>query len=297
METFVCVVDTGSFSSAARQLGVGQPAVSKSIAQLEERLGVRLLLRSTRGLTPTDAGQTFYEGARKAIAEADEAEHAARGSKASLSGRVKVSAAVTFARLHILPHLKTFLDQHPDLNIDIILDDRNIDLLEEGIDVSLRMGTLSDSSMTARKIAQGQRILVGSPAYFAAAGTPQIPAELTAHQVIIHSPSMEGGALAFRHGSTEISVNVGGRVRVNAAEGVRATVLAGMGIAVASEWMFAPELGRGEVIRVLAEWELPPVGLWAVYPSGRMASAKARAFVEFVQSIMEKYGSTPDHTC
>ncbi|WP_394782328.1 LysR family transcriptional regulator [Undibacterium sp.] len=289
METFVCVVDTGSFSAAARQLGVGQPAVSKSVAQLEERLGVRLLLRSTRGLTPTDAGQSFYDGARRAISEADEAEFAARGSRASLSGRLKVSAAVTFARLHILPHLKSFLDQHPQLNIDVVLDDRSIDLMEEGIDVSLRMGSLGDSSMTARRIAQGQRIVLGSPGYFAVAGVPQKPAELTGHQAVIYAP-LESGVLAFRHGTTEVSVNVEGRVRVNAAEGVRAAVLADMGITVASEWMFAQELQNGDVVRVLAEWELPPVDLWAVYPSGRLANAKARAFVDFVQSIMDGYG-------
>ncbi|MFZ6648570.1 LysR family transcriptional regulator [Undibacterium sp. TJN25] len=289
METFVCVVDTGSFSGAARQLGVGQPAVSKSISQLEERLGVRLLLRSTRGLTPTDAGQGFYDGARRAILEADEADLAARGSKASLSGRLKISAAVTFARLYIVPHLKIFLDQHPQLKIDVMLDDRNIDLLEEGIDISLRMGTLGDSSMTARRIAQGQRIVVGSPGYFAVAGTPHKPAELAAHQMIIYA-GPESGVVEFRRGSTEVSVNVEARVRVNAAEGVRAAVLADIGAAVASEWMFAKELQSGEVVRVLEEWELPPVDLWAVYPSGRMANAKARAFVEFVQTIMDGQG-------
>src|SRR5579859_8047862 len=137
METFVTVVDAGSFSAAARRLKVGQPAVSKAIAQLEERLGARLLLRSTRGLAPTDAGQRFYDHALRAIDEAERAEQAVRESSDGLSGRLRIGAAVTFARLHVLPALKPFLDQHPNLSIDVVLDDRSVDLLEEGVDVAL----------------------------------------------------------------------------------------------------------------------------------------------------------------
>ncbi len=166
METFIAVVESGSFSAAARRLNVGQPAVSKSVAQLEERLGARLLLRSTRGLNTTDAGQRFYEHARVAIEEADEAENAAKESSESVSGRPRVSAAPTCARLHVMLALKRFLDQHPQLEIDIVLDDRNIDLLEEGMDVSLRMGSLDDSGMTARRIGRSPRLVVGTPAYF-----------------------------------------------------------------------------------------------------------------------------------
>jgi DNA-binding transcriptional LysR family regulator len=132
METLIRVVETGSFSAAARHLRVGQPAVSKSIAQLEERLGVRLLRRSTRGLTPTEAGQNFLERARRVIEEADEAELAARGAGGGLVGRLRISAAVTFARLHLVPRLPAFLAAHPDITIDLVLDDRMIDLIEEG---------------------------------------------------------------------------------------------------------------------------------------------------------------------
>ncbi len=140
MATFVRVVEAGSFSGAARLLNVGQPAVSKTIAQLENRLQVSLLLRSTHGLSPTEAGLRFYERARAAIAEADEAELAARGAGAGLAGRLRVSAATTFARLHVVPMLPRFLGQHPDLDIEVILDDRVIDLVSEGVDLSLRMG-------------------------------------------------------------------------------------------------------------------------------------------------------------
>jgi DNA-binding transcriptional LysR family regulator len=142
MEAFVLVVDAGSFSAAARHLNVGQPAISKSVAQLEDRLGVKLLVRSTRGLAPTEAGLNFYERARRSIEEADEAELAARGAGRSLTGKLRTCAAVTFARIHLMPRLPEFLARHPDLEMEVVLDDRNIDLVQEGIDVALRMGQL-----------------------------------------------------------------------------------------------------------------------------------------------------------
>ncbi|HEX7910108.1 MAG TPA: LysR family transcriptional regulator [Paraburkholderia sp.] len=286
METFVAVVEAGSFSAAARRLNVGQPAVSKSIAQLEERIGTRLLLRSTRGLNTTDAGQHFYEHARVAIEEADEAEHAARQSSESLSGRLRVSAATTFARLHVMPALKRFLDQHPQLEIDVVLDDRNIDLLEEGMDVGLRMGSLDDSAMTARRIGRCPRYVVGTPAYFAEAGVPVTPADLSRHQAIVYSQRGGGESWSFSQSGKETAVVVSGRLRVSAAEGIRTAVLGNMGVAIASQWMFAPELADGSVRAVLTDWQLPPLDLWAVFPAGRLVTSRARAFVAFVESAL-----------
>ncbi|KIH83386.1 LysR family transcriptional regulator [Pseudomonas batumici] len=286
METFVCVVETGSFSAAARRLDVGQPAVSKTVAQLEARLGTRLLLRSTRGLTPTEAGAAFFERAKRAIEEADEAELAARGAGAGLRGTLRVCAAVTFARLHILPHLAGFLALHPDLDIDVVLDDRNVHLIEEGIDVALRMGELSDSGLTARKIGECRRLVLGTPAYFERQGEPTSPAQLVDHQAVIYSQSGGGSHWVFRRSGSEQAVNVSGRVRVSAAEGVRTAVLAHLGLTLSSEWMFAPELASGEVRQVLQDWQLPGLDLWAVFPSGRLASAKARAFVAYVEQLL-----------
>ncbi|PVX85762.1 LysR family transcriptional regulator [Paraburkholderia unamae] len=287
METFVAVVEAGSFSAAARRLQIGQPAVSKSIAQLEEHLNARLLLRSTRGLTPTDAGQRFYEHACLAIEEADRAEHSVRESSEGLVGKLRVGAAVTFARLHVIPALGAFLEQHPRLDVEIVMDDRPIDLLEEGVDVALRMGRLDDSAMTARRVASGKRLVVGTKAYFARHGVPQTPAELSQHRAIVHAMRSGGDAWAFGHADgTEVAVTVSGRVRVSAAEGMRAAVLADLGLAVASEWMFAPELADGSVQAVLTDWTLPGVDVWAVFPSGRMATTKARAFVTFVESLI-----------
>lgn len=157
IEMFIRVVETGSFSAAARHYDVGQPAVSKAVAQLEEWLGVKLLLRSTRALTPTEAGHSFYQRARRAVEETDEAVLAARGTASGLSGKLRVSAAVCFARLHIVPRLPEFMSEHPNLELELVLDDRNIDLVDEGIDLALRMGALADSSMTARRIAEARR--------------------------------------------------------------------------------------------------------------------------------------------
>ncbi len=173
METFVRVVETGSFSGAARQLRVGQPAVSKSVAQLEEYLGVKLLTRSTRGLTPTEAGLGYLERARRALEEAAEAELAARGAGAGLKGRLRICAAVTFARIHLIPLLPQFMVQNPELDLEVVLDDRQIDLVQEGIDVALRMGKMMDSTLTARRIARCKRLVLGTPAYFDRPGRRQ----------------------------------------------------------------------------------------------------------------------------
>jgi len=165
MEMFVRVVEAGSFSSAARDLKIGQPAISKTIAGLEDRLGVGLLVRSTRKLAPTEAGVAFYERALRAVTEANEADAAARGAGAGLEGRLRISVAVTFSRLHLVPRLGEFLDAHPKLQLELVMDDRPRDLVAENIDVALRMGTLTDSSLRARKLAQNDRLVVASQAY------------------------------------------------------------------------------------------------------------------------------------
>jgi DNA-binding transcriptional LysR family regulator len=284
MEAFVRVIEAGSFSGAAKQLRLGQPAVSKTIAQLEDRLGVRLLLRSTHGLTPTEAGRNFYERAKRSIGEAEEAELAARGAQATLSGRLRISAPVTFARLHVIPRLPVFLTANPALDVDIALDDGDVDLIEAGIDVALRLGNLANSTVTARKLAQCRRLVVGAPAYFEVRGVPHDPRDLAAHQAVIYDQRAGGASWTFRQGTTEAAVVASGRLRVSAAEGVREGVLAGLGISIGgSEWLFAPELKSGAVLSVLDDWLLPPLSLWAMLPTGRQASAKARAFAAFIE--------------
>ncbi|WP_213767805.1 LysR family transcriptional regulator [Caballeronia sp. dw_19] len=286
IEIFIRVVDTGSFSAAARHYDLGQPAVSKAIAQLEEWLGVKLLLRSTRALTPTEAGTSFYQRARRAIEETDEAVLAARGAASGLSGKLRVSAAVCFARLHIVPQLSEFLEQHPDLDLEMVLDDRNIDLVDEGIDLALRMGELADSNMTARRIGEARRRVIGTPEYFERYGFPKAPADLLGHRAVIYTRDGGGEDWTFRKDTAEVSVKLQGRVKISATEGVRAAVIAGMGITIASEWAFTPELKSGVVISVMDDWILPTISLSAVYPTGRLASTKARQFASFAEACL-----------
>jgi DNA-binding transcriptional LysR family regulator len=294
MEAFVLVVDSGSFSAAARRLNVGQPAVSKSVAQLEDRLGVKLLARSTHGLTPTEAGLNFYERARRSIEEADEADLAARGAGAGLTGKLRICAAVTFARIHLMPRMPEFLARHPDLEMEVVLDDRTIDLVQEGIDIALRLGRLVDSTLTARRIASGRHAVLGTPTYFSRAGEPGAPGDLIAHEAVVYAQRGGGAVWTFRREGAELAVTVKGRLHVTAAEGVRAAVLAHAGIAIASEWMFAPELADGTVRAVLQDWELPSLDLWAVFPAGRTATTKARTFISFIEEVMKQPADAPN---
>ena len=283
MEIFVRVVETGSFSAAARDLKIGQPAISKMIAGLEERLSARLLVRSTRRLSPTEAGLAFYERALRTITEAEEAEALARSANTGLEGRLRICAPVTFARMHLVPILGTFLDTHPKLQLELVMEDRHIDLVAENIDAALRWGALADSTLVARKLTQMEQLVVASPAYLARRGVPNTPADLVEHDAIVYNQSSGGEEWHFRRGTSETSVHIHRRLAVSAAEGVRAAVIAGQGFAISSLWMFAPELESGEVVSVLDEWILPPMDLWVIYPSGRLTSTKTRTFVKWFE--------------
>src|ERR1700722_13732526 len=184
LEMFVRVVDTCSFSAVARNQEIGQPAVSKAVVQLERWLGVSLLLRSTRSVVPTEAGRVFYERAKRTIEEADEAVLAAQGSANALSGKLRVSTSICFGRLHVIPRLSGFLADHPGLDLELVLDDRLVDLVNEGIDVALRTGAMPNSNMTARRIAEGRGMVVATPAYLERHGTPTSPDDLVSHQAI-----------------------------------------------------------------------------------------------------------------
>lgn len=286
MELFVRVVETGSFSAAARDLKLGQPSISKTIATLEQRLGVRLLVRSTRQLAPTEAGTAFYERALRAITEANEADAAAQGAGAGLEGRLRICLPVTFARLHVVPKLGAFLDAHPRLRLELVMDDRMIDLVAENIDAALQLGSLNDSSLQVRKLAQAERYVVASPGYLARRGIPANPTDLLEHHGVIYGQSSGGQEWMFRRGSSEISIQLRTRLTLSAAEGVREAVLAGQGFAITSRWMFAPELASGAVVPVLTEWTLPAMELWVIYPSGKLTSTKARAFVKWFESTI-----------
>ncbi|APR79173.1 Transcriptional regulator, LysR family protein [Minicystis rosea] len=289
MQAFARVYETGSFSAAAKRLRTGQPAVSRLVAQLEEHLEVELFLRSTRGLSPTEAGKRFYEHAVRALESADLAERVARGPSA-ISGRLRISGTIAFMRRHVIPKLGAFYAEHPDIELDLLLDDEDVGLVEQGVEVAFRMGKQANSELLARRIGASRRMVVASAAYLEKHGVPLQPQDLRVHPALVFSLREGGEQLTFtRRGQTQ-SVVVRARMRVNALEGLRAAIVAGLGIGIVTEWVLGSELADGRVEEVLADWSLPPVVLWAVLPGGRRASPAAKAFVAFVE---EQIAGTP----
>jgi DNA-binding transcriptional LysR family regulator len=288
MAQFVRVVEAGSFSAAARILGQRQPAISKAVAQLEDRLGVKLFIRTTRALSLTDAGRVFYDHAKAALDAVEEAEAATKGAGAALSGRLRICAPVTFARLHIIPTLPAFMAAHPALELDLILDDRRIDLVEEGIDVAIRAGALADSSMVATHIAEGLRQVVASRDFWRAQRPVNTPTDLTTLPFIAYGEAPGGLDWIFaREGKTEL-VRMKQRMRVSALEGIREAIFAGIGFAIISEWSTSDAISNRLIETRLDDYHLPSVDLWAIFPAGRQPSARARAFAEHMQGVMRR---------
>jgi DNA-binding transcriptional LysR family regulator len=188
----------------------------------------------------------------------------------------------------LVPKLGSFLDAHPKIRLELVMDDRAIDLVAENIDAGLRLGAQTDSALTARKLAQADRVVVASPAYLARRSVPSTPSDLLEHDAIVYGQSSGGQEWPFRRGASESSVRLQPRLTLSAAEGVREAVLAGQGIAIASRWMFAGELASGEVVPLFQDWSLPPMELWAIYPSGRLTSTKARAFMKWFEGIVNE---------
>jgi DNA-binding transcriptional LysR family regulator len=225
--------------------------------------------------------------------EADMALKAVKDASAPLTGRLRVSGTITFMRQHIIPKLPIFMEQHPLLSIDLLLDDGNIGLVEEGVEVALRMGKLASSGLTARKIGQCRRIAVATPGYLSKHGTPVEPSDLIEHAAIVLSRGEGGDHMTFTKDGIATEVILQPKVRSSALEGLRAAVLAGLGVAIASEWILEDELDSGSVVEVLSNWSMQNLDLWVVLPGGaRHASAQARAFIAFVeeQLAITRYG-------
>lgn len=284
MRYFIRVYETGSFSVAAKLLDVGQSAVSKVVAQLEQELSVPLFVRSTRQLTPTEQGRIFYEHATKVIEDA-EAAIASVGSKSQVfSGQIRVGGTLTFMSQYIIPKLPEFLNDHPAIDISLDLNDRNVGLIEQGIDIALRMGQLEDSGYIAKRIGRCRRIVVGSPSYLAKHPAPLRPEDLIDHSVVVFSQGEGGERFMFKGPKGHKSISVRPKLRINATEGIRSAVLTGAGLSVATEWMFESELKNGTVQEVLNDWTLPDLDLWAVIPGGRRISPKVRALMDFIEA-------------
>jgi len=282
LQVFVRAADGGSFSRAARELSLSQPSVSRIVGELEARLGVTLLLRTTRRITLTDAGALFLERAREILSQVEDAEDAARGVD-SLRGTIRLALPIVYGSREIIPRLPKFLDMHPLLRLEMQVVDARQDLVAEGADVAIRLGDLDDSAFGARRLATLPTIVVASPAYLAARGTPKTPADLANHDCISGPGNFFGrDSWSFNRNGAEVSVDVRGRVATNSGPGLYASVMAGLGIAMASTVMVGPEVKAGALIQVLRGYKLPPVDVHAVFPGGPRPSAKVRALVDYL---------------
>jgi DNA-binding transcriptional LysR family regulator len=278
---FVRAAESGSFSRAGRELGLSQPSVSRIIGELEARLGVTLLLRSTRRITVTDAGSLFLDRAREILADIEDAEDAARG-RDSLRGTIRLVIPIMYGTREIIPRLAKFLGQHPLLRVELSVADQRQDLVAEGADVAIRAGDLDDSSFGARRLATLTRMLVASPAYLAARGTPKTPADLASHDCIFGPGNFGRTSWSFRSGDSEISVDLQGRICTNSGPGMFASALAGLGIAMMSTVMAGDELKQGRLVPLLRAYKLPSIDVHAVFPGGPRPSAKVRALVDYL---------------
>jgi DNA-binding transcriptional LysR family regulator len=279
LTVFVRAAESGSFSRAARELGLSQPSVSRIIGELEARLGVKLLLRTTRRITVTDAGALFLGRAREILAEIEDAEDAARGLD-SLRGTIRIAMPIVYGTRQIIPRLPKFLGLHPLLRVEMSVADQRQDLVAEGADVAIRLGELDDSAFGARKLETLPRFLVASPSYLAARGTPKTPADLASHDCIF-GPGLFGRASwSFSRNGTETSVDVRGRIHTDSGPGVFASALAGLGIAMTSPVMAGPEIKAGALVPLLKSYKLSPIEVHAVFPGGPRPSTKVRALVD-----------------
>jgi len=281
LSAFIRAAETGSFSRVARELRVSQPSVSRMVASLEARLGVKLLLRTTRQVTPTDAGAAFLERARQILGDLDDAENATRGLD-SLQGTLRVAMSGAFGTREVIPHLPAFLAQHPRLRLDLFISDRTDDLVAEGVDMALRMGSLAASGFGARMLGSSRRLVVAAPAYLARKGAPITLADLASHDCIVGPGLSARTGWSFTRAGAATSVAVEGRVQVATADGVVACAKAGLGIAVASRWMCRAEIETGELVSLMPDYQLDPVELHAVYPAGRHPSIKVRTFSDYL---------------
>jgi DNA-binding transcriptional LysR family regulator len=289
MAAFLKVAELGSFSAAAGQLGWSKSAVSKHVAGLEERLGVRLLNRTTRRLALTEVGEGYRDWCARIVQEVEEAEQEAGRHGAEPRGRLKVNAPMSFGILHLAPLLPEFLARHPLVEIDLTLNDRVIDLLEEGFDVAVRIGQPRDSSLIARRLAAATFVCAASPAYLARAGTPQHPADLHAHNCLRYTYRRSPDAWEFEREGERQAVRLHGTFCANNGDVLRTAALDGLGIVILPDFILGDDVAAGRLVRVLAEWRLPSNPIQAVWPPQRHPSPKLRAFVDFLaQRLAER---------
>ncbi|MCA0406984.1 MAG: LysR family transcriptional regulator [Proteobacteria bacterium] len=291
VEAFVRVAETESFSGAARRMGASKSAVSRLVSALESRLGARLLHRTTRALTLTEAGKGYLERARRILADIEEADQCVGELQAAPRGRLRVNAPMSFGFLHLAPAIPDFMALYPEVEIDLSMNDRFVDLIDEGFDVAVRIGALMSSSLIARKLAPVRRVVCASPAYLAARGTPQTPDALKSHDCLPNSN------IALLHEWRFISpegkpwpVEVKGRLSANNGDALRIAALKGLGLAFLPSFIVGADLQSGSLASVLEDYVPQDMTLNAVYPHARHLSPKVRAFVDF---LARRFGPRP----
>lgn len=285
MEVFVRVVEEGGFSAAARTLDMSKSAVSKRVSALEDRLGARLINRTTRKLALTDAGIAFHARAARIIAEAEEAEAAVSSLQAAPRGVLRVNAPVSFGINHLGGLLPSFLERYPDLSVDLVMNDRFVDLVDEGFDLAIRISSLEDSSLIARRLCGLNRVVVASPDYLARHGAPAHPTDLTRHACLLYTYLRRSGEWTLRHRDDGQDVRVrveGAALRANNGDVLREAAIGGLGVTMMPTFIIGADLVAGRLVRLLPDWEDDTGGIYAVWPSGRFVPAKVRAFVDLL---------------
>jgi DNA-binding transcriptional LysR family regulator len=283
MNLFVRIVESGSFSAVARELGMIQPTVSKQMTVLEEQLGVRLLNRTTRRLSLTEAGREYYERCQRILDEVQELEMEVSGLQNRPTGTLRVNTPVAFGHVHMLPLLLAFQRKYPGLAIELSLDDRYVDLVQEGIDVAIRFGELGDSQLVARQVGSSARVCVASPSYLAARGIPKIPADLKDHNCITYT-YLFSNDWPFEGRDGPQSIKVSGDFRANSGMTIRSAALEGAGVASIPAFLVREDIETGRLVQILTQFAPAPIRISAVYPSARLLSRKVKLFVEFMQA-------------
>lgn len=283
MRVFMRVVERGSFSAVARELNLGQPAVSKQIRALEQHLGGALFARSTRRLSLTDQGQRFYADCKNILASLEAATLSFASGQEQIAGPLRVAAPVSYGRLCIAPLIGGFLERYPRVQVDLRLSDQNEDLLREHIDVAVRIGVVKSEGLVAVPLGNSQRRLYAAPAYLHRHGTPTTPADLAGHNCLGFTLLEHYDVWRFRHSGAEQNVSIKGNVTSNSSEAIREMVLAGLGISLSPEWLFAADVREGAVVTLLADYQPIALPVSAVFSHDRRRSARTRAFVDFLR--------------
>lgn len=291
IQTFVHIVTAGSISGAAEHLAVAKSVVSRRLAELEARLGVQLLRRTTRRLSLTESGRVFFERSQRILADLEEAEQGVLQAHAALRGRLRVALPLSFGLLHLAPAIQDFMTLHPNVDFELDFNDRHVDLLQEDFDVAIRIANLQDSSHIARRIAPIRQVVCASPAYFATHGRPQQPADLAQHACLAYSNLANPGTWTYHlaDGSSG-SVKLPIRLKSNNGDFLINAALAGQGIILQPTFYVHQAIASGALIPVLTQVHWPEISAYALYPSTRHLSTRVRAFVDFVA---ERFAGTP----